>query len=177
VDETDIEIVRERASHRQTVDSIVRRAFPTADEVALVRALRDSVAFVPDLSLVATDGERLLGHVLFTEVEIPGTERPENHLVLAPVAVREDARGKGIGSQLIETGIERARSLDYDSVVLHGSTGFYPRFGFTSAIDYGLVNPFNLPDEGFMALELRRGGLDGATGPVRYPEAFAELSD
>ncbi len=160
------------------IGEIHRRAFPGDDEAWLVDVLRDGDTFDPRLSLVAEAGEmdeQPVGHVCFTTVEIPGTETPDEHLVLAPVAIDPERQGEGIGSRLIEAGLRRARELGYGSVVLHGSTRFYPRFGFRTAAEFGLTNPFDLPDEDFMALELRSGGLDGATGEVVYPDAFYEL--
>lgn len=169
--------VRPETDDDTVISEIHRRAFPGDDEAWLVDTLRDGETFDPRRSLVAEDGEngRPVGHVLFTTVEIPGTETPEEHLVLAPVAVVPERQGEGIGSRLIEVGLQRARELGYGSVVLHGSTRFYPRFGFRTASEFGLVNPFDHPDENFMALELRSGALGGATGEVVYPEAFFEL--
>ncbi|WP_458209208.1 GNAT family N-acetyltransferase [Haladaptatus sp. NG-SE-30] len=167
--------LQEDADDRAAVHDVHAAAFPTVDEAILVDSLRESDAFVSELSLVAKDGDRLVGHVLFTQVEIPGTERPTNHLVLAPVAVAPEEQRRGIGSELIETGLETAANLGYDSVILHGSTAFYPRFGFTQASEFGLDNPFDLPDEDFMALELHEQSLAGATGEVGYPDPFFDL--
>lgn len=157
------------------VESLLRAAFPTADEADLVAALRDDPAHVADLDLVAVDGGTVVGHVLFTRVVVPGTDRPDAHLVLAPLSVRPARQGEGIGSTLVREGLARARERGFGSVVLHGSTAYYPRFGFEPAVPAGLENPFDLPDEDFMACELRPGALAGADGPVRYPAPFQRL--
>ncbi|MYS74659.1 GNAT family N-acetyltransferase, partial [Streptomyces sp. SID5926] len=54
------------------IRDIVRAAFPTAEEAALVDALRaDAGAWIEGLSLVAVDGtDRPVGHALLTRCHI-----------------------------------------------------------------------------------------------------------
>jgi putative acetyltransferase len=96
-------------------------------------------------------------------------------LALAPVAVRPGWQRQGIGGQLIRTGLESAAALVFRAVVLIGHPTYYPRFGFTPARSFGLECPFPVPDEVFMALPLRPGGLDGVRGTIVYPPAFGEV--
>jgi predicted N-acetyltransferase YhbS len=48
---------------------------------------------------------------------------------------------------------------------------YYPRFGFVPASRLGITLPIDVPDEVFMALELRPGGA-GPGGLFRYSAAF-----
>lgn len=164
----------ERPTDVDDIATLLVDAFPTPDEANLVERLRESTAYVEELALVGVEDETVIGHVLFSTLEIPGTDDPEMHLTLAPVAVRPAHQGEGSGSRLIRHGLDRARELGYGSVLLHGSPAFYPRFGFVAASTFGLDNPFALPDEDFMALELRPDALAGARGDVSYPEPFEE---
>ena len=68
----------------------------------------------------------------------------------------------------------RAARLDYKSAVVLGHEGFYPRFGYRKASDFGIALPFEVPSECCMAVELVTGGLRGIRGVVCYPEAFME---
>jgi predicted N-acetyltransferase YhbS len=43
--------------------------------------------------------------------------------------------------------------------VVLGHPEFYPRFGFAPAIRFGVRSEYNVPEETFMALELRAGSL------------------
>jgi putative acetyltransferase len=52
-----------------------------------------------------------------------------------------------------------------------GHTGFYPRFGFSKAKDYGLDNEYNASDA-FMVMELRGGALEEISGLVKYAPEF-----
>jgi len=62
-------------------------AFGRPDEAALVDALRGSCDAI---SLVATIGDRLVGHILFTSVQITGTAANAHAVGLAPMAVVPD---------------------------------------------------------------------------------------
>lgn len=80
----------------------------------------------------------------------------------------------GIGSALIRELHARAARLGYKSAVVLGHEGFYPRFGYRKASDFGITFPFEVPSECCMAVELVAGGLRDIRGVVCYPEAFME---
>ena len=52
-------------------------------------------------------------------------------LLLGPLAVDPTLRGRGIGIALMQRGIEEARALGYESVVLVGDEPYYAKVGFT----------------------------------------------
>ena len=69
------------------VFEVVADAFPTESEAALVDELRGATD--PQISLVAEMGGFVVGHVLFTPVEIQAPDRVIQGMGLAPLAVRE----------------------------------------------------------------------------------------
>ncbi|WP_439025508.1 GNAT family N-acetyltransferase [Haloarchaeobius sp. DT45] len=162
----------ETAADRATVETVHRAAFPTDDEAELVASLRESEAFVPGLSIVADADGDIVGHVLFTEVSVAGSDAA---LTLAPVAVRPGRQGEGIGTRLIRHGLGSCREAGYDLVVLHGDPAFYSRFGFEPATPYGLSHPFDLPDEDFQVQWLGAKRDERIGGRVTYDAAFLDL--
>ena len=161
------------------VEKVVEESFKTAefsdkDEHNLVRRLRNSNEFIKELSLIAEDENKILGHVLLTKALINGEDTSFEALALAPLAVLPEYQKSGIGKKLMNKAIERARELGYKSIVVLGHEKYYPKFGFEKASKYGVKAPFEVPDEAYMILELLPGGLNGVSGIVEYSKAFFE---
>ena len=147
-------------------------AFGRPEEARLVDALRAEAS--PYLSLVAVNEEgEVVGHVLLTPVTVEGESADPPLLGLGPLAVLPDLQRQGIGAELMRAALEVAGRLGSGGVVLLGHPEYYPRFGFQPASRWGLRCEYPVPDEVFMALELRPGGLPA--GLVRYHPAFAAV--
>jgi len=143
------------------------------DEHKLVERLRAAPDFLAGLSLVAeldikANDRKIVGHILFTEIMV-GDKKA---LALAPVSVLPDYQGRGIGGQLIKFGHQASLDLGYELVVLLGHADYYPKFGYEKASKYGILPPFDVPDENFMVKELKVGSLSTYKGLVVYPPAF-----
>jgi len=140
----------------------------------LVDALRkNKTAFIPELSLVATQEDKIVGYILFTKINIKDeNNNMHESLVLAPMAVKPELQKSGIGGQLIRNGLEVAKALNFKSVIVLGHEHYYPKFGFEPAAKWNIIAPFEIPSNVFMAIELVKDGLKNATGMVIYPEEF-----
>jgi predicted N-acetyltransferase YhbS len=92
-------------------------------------------------------------------------------LALAPVGVLPVHQGTGAGSALNREGLERAALTEFPLVVVLGHAGYYPRFGFGPASALGVIAPFAVPDENWMALRLP-AYRPSARGTLRYAAAF-----
>jgi len=174
-----IEIIirQEKAEDFKAVFDLIKSAFqnePLSDgtEQFLAERLRKSSAFIPELSLVAVMGNKIVGHILLTKVKIRNSKNVFESLALAPVSVLPEFQGKRIGGRLIEQAHQIARELGYQSIVLLGHEKYYPRFGYKQANSYGIQLPFDVPAENCMAIELISGGLNGVSGMVEYPKEF-----
>lgn len=149
-------------------------AFGQDNEAKLVDALRsNSTVFVPELSLVATENNRTVGHILFSKIIIKDDQGNQNEsLGLAPMAVRPEFQKVGIGGQLIKKGLEIAKKMGFKSVILLGHESYYPKFGFEPADKWKIKAPFDVPSNVFMAIELDKDGLKDISGTVIYPKEF-----
>lgn len=177
LEKEDLEIRPERPEDKVAIWEINRLAFGSEAEPTLVDKIRQSAGFIPQLSLVAVRQGRIVGHILFSLIEIRMDDRPDQlmpALSLAPMAVYPDFQNQGIGSALVRQGLEICRDLGHAVVVVVGHPAYYPRFGFTSARAKGLEAPFPVPDEAFLAIELVPRSLNGVRGSVVYPPAFEE---
>ena len=155
------------------VQAVNESAFETSAEADLVAALR--VRATPLVSLVAEDSNSsVAGHILFSPVTLTGHLRLKI-MGLAPMAVVPHRQRAGVGSMLIRAGLDECRRLGFGAVFVLGHPSYYPRFGFTRAADFGITCEYEVPEEAFMALELESGYLEGASGTIRYHEAFSSL--
>ena len=152
-----------------------KKAFGQTEEPDLVDKLRESDRFIPDLSLVAEIDNKVVGHILFTKIFIQSEGVYKESLALAPMAVLPEIQKEGIGKQLIKRGVEKAKSLGYESIVVLGHTEYYPKFGFMPASKFGITAPWEVPDDVFMVLELKDNALKSVSGLVNYAQAFMEL--
>ena len=162
----------ERPEDAAAISRINTAAFESEDEANLVIALRAQNAIIT--SLVAEQAGRPVGHILFS----PLTLLPKSKLklaALAPMAVLPKYQRQGIGSSLILAGIKACRERGYDGIVVLGHPHYYPRFGFVPASRFKLRTEYDVPDEAFMAMELKKGGLTAVDALVQFHPAFQEV--
>ena len=168
-----MEIRAELESDHAEVFTVNQLAFDQDDESRIIEKIRESPHFVPELSLVAINNNELIGHILFSRLQINGAQE-HTSLALAPMAVRPDHQKQGVGGKLIAEGFKRALQLGFDSVIVLGHKDYYPRFGFKRASTWNIKCPFNVPDNAFMAIELKPNALKDKRGTVRYADALME---
>ncbi|HKP84452.1 MAG TPA: N-acetyltransferase [Blastocatellia bacterium] len=167
-------IVRpENPEDSDAIRQVVTKAFGRTDEADLVDALRAHGKAL--LSLVATDGDRVVGHILFSRVTIEPEPEGVSAAGLAPLAVLPEFQNQGIGSLLTRAGLEECRGADFDCVFVLGHPEYYPRFGFVPASKYKIKSEYPVRDEFFMVIELREGALAGRRGTARYQPEFDEV--
>ena len=124
------------------------------------------------ISFVAVEGECVVGHILFTPVTIDGSSIAGG-MGLAPMSVLPEKQQLGIGSNLVYAGLDQLRKADCPFVIVLGHPGYYPRFGFKPASQYGMSCQWTgVPDEAFMILVLKEEVLKGIQGIIRYRTEF-----
>ena len=164
------EVRRERPEDVAAIAHVNDTAFDQPDESRIIQAVRD--AGHSAISLVAAAEGLIVGHILFTPVDLESSGPPVTVFGLGPMAVLPAWQRKGIGSKLVESGLRECSDLGCQAVVVIGHPEFYPRFGFRPARGFGLRSEFEVPNEVFMATELIPGALAGRGGLVRYVREF-----
>jgi putative acetyltransferase len=165
----------ETGADEAAIHAVVTAAFGRDDEARLVSALRQTEHFIGALSLVAERDARIVGHILFTRIDIRTPWHDVPALALAPLAVHPENQHSGIGARLVRDGLQRCRELGHAIVIVLGHPEYYPRFGFSPARPQGVEAPFPVRNEAFMALALTPEALQGVSGVVRYPAPFVEV--
>jgi putative acetyltransferase len=162
----------EAAADREASLEVERAAFGSDEEPRIVETVRDLDG---SFALVAEEDGRVVGHIQFSRGRIGETPV----LALGPVGVLPGQQGHGVGSALIRTGLEEARTRGEVAVILLGSPVFYRRFGFAPGSVVGLQNPyagvlpdgFKIAEEDFMLVVFEEIPL---VGDVSWHPAFGE---
>ncbi|MDF2231022.1 N-acetyltransferase [Albimonas sp. CAU 1670] len=157
----------ETEADHDAVRRVVEAAFGREDEARLVTRLHEEGDAA--IALVAEVDGRIAGHVMFSPMRAP-----QGALGLAPISVRPDLHGNGIGGALIRRGLEEARTRGASAVFVLGDPPYYTRFGFSPEKARGYATPFAGPF--LMALELTPGALRGE-GELSYARAFDDLAE
>jgi putative acetyltransferase len=143
------------------------------DESRIVDDLRGGKAWLPELSIVAVDGDgRIVGHCVTSVGELVGDEGTTRPILgLGPISVAPGRQAEGIGGMLIRETVARATVAGWPVIVLLGHATYYPRFGFEPARAIGIEPQQPWSDEHWMALRLP-GWTPDLRGTMRYPSAF-----
>ena len=167
-----LKIRTEKVNDYPAIAELNNLAFRRENEAKLIDEIRQSKGYIPELSLVAELNRKIVGHIMFSYIDLIDKETTKV-IALAPVAVLPEHQNKGIGSLLIKNGLEVADKIQAPIVIVLGEPKFYIRFGFKPAIAYGIQSPFDVPDEYFMAKFLTK--LDGYRGKIIYPATFGAV--
>jgi putative acetyltransferase len=162
-----LKIRAEQPGDVAVIREVNRLAFGQDDEGRIVDALRANGAVT--LSLVAVDNDIVVGHIMFSPLSVGDMVGAG----LGPMAVTPSHQRQGVGSHLVQAGIERLRGTGCPFIVVIGHPGFYPRFGFQPAATYGLTCEWDVPAEAFMVNILDADVTSRLRGLAQYRAEFS----
>ncbi|MCH7698251.1 MAG: N-acetyltransferase [Chloroflexi bacterium] len=166
----------ETSSDFDDIHRIVTAAFGRENEARLVRLLRaDADAYIPQLTLVAEDGDEIVGHIMLSSATIHG-EQNWRVLALGPLAVTPERQRTGVGIALTEASLELADARGDSLVVLLGHPTYYPRFGFESARGRGIEPPTAMMSDAAFMVKALSNYDERIRGKFAYAPAFDEVS-
>jgi predicted N-acetyltransferase YhbS len=171
-----ISIRHERAADIAAREALLDEAFGDTRYRKASERLREERLPAEGLSFVAAEAGRVVGTARLWNVDCGNGARA---LLLGPVAVAADIRGRGIGAALVRRALREARRLGHAAVVLVGDAPYYSRFGFTSGKTGALWMPGPFERHRLLAVELAPGALTGACGMIGAagrPEPKPDLS-
>jgi predicted N-acetyltransferase YhbS len=123
--------------------------------------------------LAERDGEPI-GHVLLTKACIRGRDATVETLALAPLSVVPEHQRRGVGRTLTQAAHKQAAALGFESIVLVGIPGYYPRFGYEPLHHYPITLPFSAPTANCMILRLMPQALTAVSGVVEYAHGWLD---
>ena len=110
------------------------------------------------ISLVAETDNELLGHIAFSPVAAEAGWNWQGY-ILAPLGVKPAHHNHGIGSRLVERGIEQLKQTGVNVLFVYGDPEYYKRFGFSAKTAAAFTPPCRLKyPVGWQAITLNEGG-------------------
>ena len=96
--------------------------------------------------------ELLVGSIFLTRLRFEGSL---SVYMLAPVAVRTEYQGKGIGQSLIKYGLDEMKNLSVSVAVTYGDPSYYSKVGFQALSESVIQAPLKLSmPEGWLGCSL-----------------------
>jgi predicted N-acetyltransferase YhbS len=158
-----VEISLQTAADEAAIEMLMDGAFGAARHSRSVWMLR-VLPPIAELSLVLRDGGAIMASLRFWEVQLGS----QIVLLLGPLAVQPELRGKGYGRKIVADGLARARAInEWPLVLVSGEPEYYPKFGFESALPYQLDWPGFIEPGRLQILELQAGTLVSLVPPLR----------
>ena len=140
----------------QDVASLMTAAFGGVRNSRAVWHLRPT-APVRSLCLVALRNNKVCGSVRFWEVMVCSNRQ----LLLGPLAVQPELRGKGFGRALVVDGLRRAQQhAQWNFVLVSGDPDYYSKHGFAKTQDGQFIWPGDLLPNVLQIRALHKAGQD-----------------
>lgn len=156
------QIRNERAQDADAVEKLVTLGFGAGRYAKTAYRLREGVKPEARLCFVAEENKKLVGAVRFWPILVGGHKT----LLLGPLAVQPELRGKGIGIALMQKGIEEAKLLGFQTIILVGDESYYGRAGFAKLKPGQVRFPGPVDPERILGIALQDGALEKLEGAV-----------
>jgi len=136
-----------RLAQETDLDSIlevIETAFPDEENkviMNLVQDLHQETASPSMKSLVAEVDNQAIGYVYYSPIFLKSDTSISGY-ILAPLAVSPEHKNKGVGSNLINAGIDMLTNDGVGVLLVYGDPAYYGRFGFKEEnreSEYGIV--------------------------------------
>ena len=170
-----VKIKRFKKRDFEEIEMLLKVAFDRDSVAIIIKELIETADFIPELTRVARISGQIIGVIVYSHAQIVKGKKIHQTISMVPMAVLPAYQNLGIGGELIRNSFAKARELEYQSVIVMGHEEYYPRFGFKLASEFGIIPPFDVPDENFMALELFPDTLSGISGKVKYHPLFDDM--
>jgi predicted N-acetyltransferase YhbS len=156
------EIRPETGADAADIEALSARSFGPGRYAKSAYRLREGVEPEGTLGFVAFEHGALRGSVRFWPVCVGALPV----LLLGPLAVDSEQRGRGIGIALMQTGIDVARALGHRAIILVGDPPYYARVGF-APLPRGRVRlPGPVDPARLLGIALTDGTLETLSGAV-----------
>jgi putative acetyltransferase len=112
------------------------------------------------ISLVAETDNPVVGHVAFSPVKFDNNDKLQGY-ILAPLAVIPDFQKRQVGSNLIESGIQKLLKMGVNILFVYGDPKYYGKFGFNAEDAENFIPQYKLQYPfGWQAINLNEFSIE-----------------
>lgn len=151
---------RERPEDAGIIERLNAEAFGPGRYARSAYRIRERAAHDPALSFVAEANGRVVSSVRLTAIQIGGHQA----LLLGPLVVDPNWKGRGAGKLLVRTALDAARAAGHRLVLLVGDEAYYGPLGFRRLRPYQVTMPGPADPSRVLVAELVPGAADGVSG-------------
>ncbi|SCW53662.1 Predicted N-acetyltransferase YhbS [Eubacterium ruminantium] len=153
-------IIREETSadyketELMTMRSFWNKYWPGCTEHFLIRIIRESKDYIPEISRIAEVDGKIVGAVYYTKAWIVDGDARHEIATFGPLAVEPTMEGNDIGGALMRETIKLAKEAGIKAIALMGEPNYYPRFGFKRGAECGITDAQGNTFDALMCLPL-----------------------
>ena len=166
-------IRQEKPSDYDEVNELIKMSFATNPDDDgtthdYLNEIRKKDAFIPELSLIAENKEKIIGQIVLYKTNITTLNGDITELLLSPICVHPKYFRQGIARKMIEESFRIAKKLRYRAVFLCGDPELYKKFGFKPSFEYNIyhISDDSKNAEWSMVYELVKEGLKDISGTI-----------
>ena len=171
----------EQPKDYREVENLTREAFwnvyrPGCTEHYVLNQYRTNPDFIPELDFVMEEGDKIIGHVMFSKAEITlddGTVFPS--WTFGPISIHPDYKRKGYGLKLLKYALKKAKEMGIGLLQMEGNIEFYKHAGFDLASKMKIhyhAEPRDAEVPYFLAQELIPGYWGNCEGTYCPPNGY-----
>lgn len=165
-----------QADYKQT-EHMTMRAFwnihgPGCYEHLLVRKIRASEDYLPELSRVAEADGKIVGAIYYTRAKVVDGDKVHDIITFGPLAVEPTLQNAGIGRMLLEETIQLVKGAGYIGICIIGEPNYYPKRGFVTCDKFGITDEAGENYDALMALPLNDEAFQSVHGKLIESNVF-----
>ena len=165
-----------KATEVMAMRSFWNKYWPGCTEHFLIRIIRESDDYLPEISRIAQLDGRIVGAVYYTRAWLIDGDARQEIATFGPLAVEPTLEGNNIGGALMRETIRLAKEAGVAAIALMGEPNYYPRFGFKRGAEVGITDAEGNTFDALMCLPLC-DDLSVIKGKLIESADFAKLED
>ena len=159
-----------------TMRSFWNKYWPGCTEHFLIRIIRESEDYIPEISRIAEVDGKIVGAVYYTKAWIDDGRVKHEIATFGPLAVEPTMEGNDIGGALMRETIKLAKEAGIKAIALMGEPNYYPRFGFKRGAECGITDAQGNTFDALMCLPLSED-FSQVKGKLIESADFEKLED